>query len=1107
MSDAAALSQFVKVRQQFLRSIHVERDFRSNNAPSFYMTECAAQALEACSLALREPSRRAMAMVGPYGSGKSAFCLLLAGLVSQKRRKKLKAPEEASGLLAQAYRDFSIRHPLVPVLVVGSRRPLGPALVSGLVQSLEQAGRDDVLLSLRQKSGIELDRLDLSARGIADLFLQASELIHMGKQGGGLLLVVDELGKFLEYAVLHPRQGDIFVLQELAEAAARSPRENPLLVLTVTHQSPEAYAQKLGSATQAEWAKIGERFQQVPFFPSDRERVDIIGRSLERNDRLKLPRDLDEISQECSVKSLAPAGLSASFPAIARASYPLHPITLLALPALFRRTGQSHRSVFNFLSGHEQNALGSFLEETVCDAMYPPLYYLDKLFDYASEMLISSWSNPAVMRFWAEASEAVDRAERLSTLGRRVLKCIAVLWLLKDLRLIPSQEVLELALRDGESPAIDVSEALAELEQRRLIIFSRARNTYRLWEGGDVDVEAEIHRATLGLGQDVVLQTAQKICPPPHLIARRYSYETGTLRSVTSHPCHASELGAALARTEGHLSLIFCLAQTSEEVAKACQVAQAWDKPNVLTVIVQETDALRHTAREIVAAVQVQVDTPALAGDRPARRELDARRQEATEAFQAEWERLFRPGETGADWFWRGKTVTLSNRRQFSGHLSLMADETYTATPILRNELLNRPSLSSAAAAGRRSLVEAMLTKNQRERLGLRGFPPEVSMYECMVRATGIHRQGMDGEWKLGAPPADNPFKLREAWDALAKIIFAEPPVTYSVPEVWRALQAPPFGLTEGVLPVLLCAFLQANADETTLYREGTFLPEPGIADWELLLRRPEMFSVAGCRVSGNRLLVVERLARGFKVRAALVPVARALLRNVRNLPDYAWKTRRLSQTLLAVREAFVRPRSPERLLFIDLPFALNVTVMAEEEVDTTEVEAFFQALNAALREWGEATPQMLASSRADLLARCGLRTDDAGWQSLREQCALLGSRTTHSILLPFVRRAAEPGTPETILDSVLALLADRSPRNWTDTDRDRFTIQAQIVGDLFQQAKREQYLYQMPSLAPQDAKASRDLVQKINTICIASKPRIMRAALIALLQELEATP
>ena len=67
----------------------------------------------------------------------------------------------------------------------------------------------------------------------------------------------------------------------------------------------------------------------------------------------------------------------------------------------------------------------------------------------------------------------------------------------------------------------------------------------------------------------------------------------------------------------------------------------------------------------------------------------------------------------------------------------------------------------------------------------------------------------------------------------MAEYVFASPVETHSVEELFRRLKAPPYGVTDGVLPVLLCAFYLVHQDEMTLYREGSLLPEPGIADWE----------------------------------------------------------------------------------------------------------------------------------------------------------------------------------------------------------------------------------------------------------------------------------
>ncbi|HUT56356.1 MAG TPA: hypothetical protein VNA25_00615, partial [Phycisphaerae bacterium] len=63
---------------------------------------------------------------------------------------------------------------------------------------------------------------------------------------------------------------------------------------------------------------------------------------------------------------------------------------------------------------------------------------------------------------------------------------------------------------------------------------------------------------------------------------------------------------------------------------------------------------------------------------------------------------------------------------------------------------------------------------------------------------------------------------------------------------LFRELAQPPYGVTDGLHPVLLCASMVARSDEGAICREGTFTPEPGIADWEALLRRPELFAVAG---------------------------------------------------------------------------------------------------------------------------------------------------------------------------------------------------------------------------------------------------------------------
>jgi hypothetical protein len=939
---------------------------------------------------------------------------------------------------------------MVPVLVVGSRAPIGSTLVAGIMSALT-ASHPAIARHLEADFPAVLTGEEPDPEAIATLYARAAA--YANRDGArGLLLIVDELGKLLEHAALHPADSDIHVLQTLGEAAARS-SDAPLVVLGVLHQNVEAYAQRLGRGLQAEWTKVSQRFRQIPFFPSDLERIGLTGRALHRVQELSVDDRVAALAARWLSLGLPQSGLHGHFVEMAKRAYPLHPVTLLALPALFRRTGQSHRSTFNFLAGDDPHAFGRFLRETGYSPEDPPLYPPDRLFDYAADSLVGGWSVSPVARLWAEAIDAVDRAQDLEPDARRLLKVIALLGAIKDARIPARREMLKLALANANGRSPDVDALLEVLVQRRLVAYSRRRESYRLWEGGDIDVEAEIGRARSGLPAGTTLHVAQTLCPPPRLLAKRHSYETGTMRHVQARPCAAANLATEVERVGDSLTVLYSLSATSTETEAASQLASSLQHPHLLIGLATETDLLREAAAEVAAAHRVKQEVAALAGDRAARRELEARRAEAEAAFRKEWTRLFSGQAGGADWWYQGARWTPGRRRSFSELLSRMADATYHATPQLRNELINRRSLSSAAAGGRRNLLEAMLTRAGEERLGMTGFPPELSMYECLLRASGLHRPGASNEWEFGPPPAEDPTRLLPSWRALEALLLKALPTPHPVPDVYRMLQGPPYGLSEGVLPVLLCAFLVANADETTLYREDRFLPEPQVADWEVLTRRPELFAVAGCRVTGSRAAVLARLARGLGCPAAVVPVARKVLQMVNTLPEYAWNTSAVPPEVAALRTALSRARSPEELVFSQIPAALGVPPPHGETIEEAAIEQFFQKLNGALGSWKQVLPDTTARASGMLLDSCGLPADERGWRRLHDTAVELSRWVTDPRLLPFVRCCAQDNDQDGWRESVLAVVSGRPLRTWTDMDARRFEAQAQAVGDAFRQA------------------------------------------------------
>jgi hypothetical protein len=299
--------------------------------------------------------------------------------------------------------------------------------------------------------------------------------------------------------------------------------------------------------------------------------------------------------------------------------------------------------------------------------------------------------------------------------------------------------------------------------------------------------------------------------------------------------------------------------------------------------------------------------------------------------------------------------------------------------------------------------------------------------------------------------------------------------------------------------------------DETTLYREGTFVAEPGIADYEVLMRRPEQFAVAGCRVKGERAAVVRRIASGLGTSPAVVPVVRALIGMLKRLPEFAHKTRNLPADTLAVREAISSATSPERLLFHDLPVALGMPPFSGTATSRRKIEGFFNQLNDALQTWGRAAPTMVEGVRDQLLTACGFKAGNAAWKAFRRKATELDGRIVDTTLAPFIHRAAMTGDDQTVLESVLALVASRPPKSWSDADVTRFPVQAQVVGAQMRRALGESGHRSAggmvpPALTRKEEGQRRRLANKLAKLLRGTDPQpapdhVIRAALLSLLE------
>lgn len=1084
MNKQTPLSDIFHVSSRFRRSVHLERDFYAENSLDGYVvTVTAREMLRRLISALENPSSsKAWSLTGPYGSGKSAFALfaakLLGDIESPATRQASHLLENGDILLSNQFADVRASRlkgrGFCPVLISGERAPITLALLRGLAYGLAAFGygsrRFKLMRSIKRRLETATPENPPYASEITEFFEEATHKI--GETGGaGLILVVDELGKFLEYAAHQPSQGDMFVLQSLAEFAARS-GETPLLLLTMLHQAFEQYAQRLEQSHREEWSKVQGRFEDVAFLEPTEQVLRLIGDAIEKDvNALKTLYDAKRILAYSVDLDLKPHQLnSMDFLHLLRNCLPLHPAVALILGSLFRRFAQNERSLFALLNSGEPRGFQDFLANRSYDGRRLPLYSLSDLYDYINAAFGNRLYGSSDGKRWAGIESAIARLPNPSPLMVALIKTIGLLGVVGEVsvNLKSSTDLLRYALDDGsETYAQEFERSLTELERRSIAIYRRHSRAYSLWEGSDIDIESRLGEAGSRIDANQRLATIiSDVLPPQPLIARRHLFLTGTLRYFTVRYTDVESFDADLEEPLGDADglVLFSLPASEFEAETLVQKAtEVEDRKEVLIAIPQSIGILQDAVAELARLRWVEKNTPELAGDDTARRELAARITEADRTVFDQLSSLF--GATIADpdggkctWYHAGNTVRINSRRELNAHLSGICDSVYYKTPIIRNELINQRQLSHSAARARRMLIKGMLESGDQEKLGVVGYPPEMSVYLSLLSDTGIHRS-VSGEWGFHPPQKSHDNKMWLTWEAIEAFLGDCEEERQPLSELYRHLEEPPIGLRSGPIPILLCAVLLHHEAEIALYEDGSFVTDITIAVFERLIRSPEKFELKRFRMSGIRSEVFSQfltlISKPSLEMASLnlLTVVKPLVRFVTNLPRYTMLTQELSHEAIELRKTVSSAREPDALLFVQLPQALGFDAFGpHEEMDPTSVGRFFNTLRRALSELNRAYDDLLDSVAGLLASAFSLKgTNEEIRVELYRRAEPLLDLTIETKLKGFFLRVCDEELDfKEWLEAIGTYIVQKPPSAWNDTDKTQFQMNLAELGKKF---------------------------------------------------------
>ena len=1003
------LASCVSINSRFIRSVRLDADLgRHDILESFVLQPSATAALETLARQINETQQRAFTWTGPYGSGKSSLALALCSLVHEDSKVRSLARTavrvERGSSISRAF-DAGATGNWVVIPLVGKRAPITEELAATL---------DRLPMGRRSK------RNDKPRNVISELVALAES-----PSTRGVLLVIDELGKFLEHSA--QLGADIYFYQELAEAAART--KGKLAVVGILHQSFDQYATRLGREERDEWAKVQGRFLDISLHASSDEQIDLIGAAI-ASSGTRHPETAAIAKRVAHAIEQRRSAVAARFDARLDACWPLHPVTAALLgPSSRRRFGQNERSIFGFLNSLESSGFREYLEQATVDRFgyYSPAQFWDYLhINFEPAILASSDGHR-----WALGLEAVERAEiKGKPLHADLVKTVAVIEMFKTgAGLAPVLDVLCSCF-----PKIDESEVAASLRDLALwsiVIYRKHLSAWGIYAGSDFDIDSAVAKARAEASPQDVYALTKSIELPPVLAKRVYQqsgamhFLTRNLRVIEELESYCKEFRPQPGSCGEFLLVMTSKGDLSSRSRKiAARVSSDVANGELLIGIPEHGAHIAELSEELFALKHVYASSKELDSDRVAAREVGAR----IEALRTEIDDLLRDAFSSAHWFWNGEAVQHAPGQSLSALASKVAAYVFPEAPIFLSELLNRESPSSNSVKARRDLMYRMLSSGDKEKLSFDGFSADAGLYYTILQSTTLHRLADERIGFYRPLSAGRGASLRPLWNETKRRILHKG-AELNLADLYQIWSAPPFGVKAGVAPVLALAFFLANQGALALYHDGMFVPEIGTLQIDEWLQEPKRivwrFVESDSGKKGILSVISDFLSSRLKRAIASEPleVSRALVSLVLALPGWTKRTITISEQARAIRQILLNASDPHRVLFTDIASALK---------ERSRGTDFSVALEECLTELQGAFPKALSRVETVLFeALC----HDGNIENLNKRGASVAGITGDFRLDAFATRLSHYRSAEQDLESLISLAVSKPSRDWIDQD------------------------------------------------------------------------
>jgi len=834
-------------------------------------------------------------IIGSYGTGKSAF--LWAFAKHLKGEKEFFAPVNGQ---FNACKNFKF------INIIGEAN----SLVDTFARQFDTEAEPEAILNALQKEHKKLSKDNIC-----------------------LVIIVDEFGKFLEYAAKENPDKELYFVQQLAELA-NHPTHN-ILFLTSLHQNFDAYALGLSNSQRQEWEKVKGRLKELTFNEPVEQLLNIltvylVEKKLAPAKPLQVKKSLLQQIHKTGVFNLL-NNLNEDF---SKALYPFDVLSAMVLAKALQRYGQNERSLFHFLSTNEYNGLYDYDKEN------NPFFNLNCVYDYLHYNYyteLTSRYNPDYFR-WTLLRNSLDSVEvRFSkniSEAQKLVKTIGLLNLfVPEAAKIDNDLIIQYA--ENCLNAKGAKKILDELLKEGIIHYQKYRERYILFQGTDINIDRLIEekKREIEVSKSIV-PDLQEYFRLDVVLAKAITLKKGTPRffkfKISDEPIPKfDDRDGAI---DGFINIVF-----NEKIKSIDKVK----KEPILYGLYQNTESIRNYILDIKASEK------ALDGaqqDSVAKREINQRKDYQINALNvAINEEIFK--ESNVKWFFDGNPYSLKNKRTFNKLLSQICEKIYPSVPRFGNELMNKNKVSGTIHTARKIYFQHLISKWNQPDIGFDKdrMPPEKTVYKTLLENTGIHINTENTAYF--AAPSDASFSF--LWEASLAFLESAKTGKRSIGEFIRTLSQKPFKLKKGFIDFWVPTFLFIRREEFELYENNIYVPDFTKELTDLFPKQAKKYAIKTFNIAGiqlelfNKYRTLVNVSHKEKItNTSFKELAKPFIIFYKQLPRYTQNTKELRENTKTFRGVIKDAKELEKTFFEQMPNAFGTS--AKKLTDSPEELDFY---------------------------------------------------------------------------------------------------------------------------------------------------------------------